>query len=100
MSMDRAARWREAVRERDDRTCQVCGETAELSIIAHHKKSVTDYPLLRFELDNGVTLCRSCHMAEHNRVSPSRCCGPRVVRMVNRKYTWQPVADLLLREGR
>jgi len=57
------ARWRKEVHKRDDYTCQICGERAEVK--AHHILSWKDYPELRFELENGITLCASCHKKIH-----------------------------------
>ena len=34
-------------------------------IQAHHIKLWKDYPDLRFEVDNGVTLCKRCHIEIH-----------------------------------
>ena len=55
--------WRKMVFERDGYTCQECGATD--SICAHHVKSWSGYPHLRFDLRNGVTLCGSCHTKKH-----------------------------------
>lgn len=62
--------WRKEVFERDDYTCQDCGakngngETVYL--VAHHIKRWSDYPELRWDVDNGMTLCRECHKKTDN----------------------------------
>lgn len=57
--------WRRAVFERDNYTCQRCNSKG--NIVAHHIKSWSKYPELRFEVSNGSTLCRKpCHMIIHN----------------------------------
>ena len=52
--------WRKAVFERDDYTCQECGERG-CYLEAHHIKSWNDYPELRYVVNNGETLCANCH---------------------------------------
>ena len=60
--------WREKVYKRDNYTCQICGiknkkgvgKTIELN--PDHIKSFALYPELRFDVNNGRTLCRPCHM--------------------------------------
>lgn len=58
-------KWRTSVFERDDYTCQNCKQIGgELN--AHHILSYKDYPEQRIEINNGVTLCKSCHKKEHS----------------------------------
>lgn len=51
--------WVNKVLERDNYTCQCCGST--INPQAHHIYNYSQYPLLRCELNNGITLCESCH---------------------------------------
>lgn len=57
--------WRKAVFERDDYTCQCCGARSSkhnpVFLHAHHLDSFADNPNLRFDIENGVTLCKNCH---------------------------------------
>jgi len=58
--------WREAVFTRDNWTCQKCGVRSKkgktVYLEAHHIKSWVEYPKLRYEVNNGVTLCYECHL--------------------------------------
>lgn len=57
--------WREAVFARDNYICRYCdGRGGDLQ--AHHIKSFTDYPELRFAIDNGETVCLDCHKKTDN----------------------------------
>lgn len=57
--------WRSAVYARDKYTCQHCGVKGDIH--AHHIKYWADYPDLRFEVSNGITLCAKCHGVIHGR---------------------------------
>ena len=58
--------WRLKVYERDDFTCQSCGEKGG-KLNAHHRFLWSEYPSLRYELWNGITLCVTCHKQEHSK---------------------------------
>lgn len=56
--------WRDAVYERDDFRCQICGARGG-RLNAHHLYNYSARPDLAYDLSNGVTVCRSCHVAFH-----------------------------------
>lgn len=56
--------WRTSVYERDNYTCQKCFEVG-VNLNAHHVLNYADYPELRVAIDNGITLCKDCHMEFH-----------------------------------
>ena len=52
--------WRDAVFQRDFYSCRICGYKGKLE--AHHPLSFAKFPHLRFDINNGITLCIPCHM--------------------------------------
>lgn len=52
--------WSHAVLERDNYICQSCLKRGG-DLHANHMLSFKDYPLYRFEINNGITLCKPCH---------------------------------------
>lgn len=55
--------WRRKVFDRDDNKCVKCGSKDKLD--PHHIIEWDDAPELRLDVDNGMTLCRKCHMKHH-----------------------------------
>ena len=51
--------WSAAVKKRAGYKCERCGKTKYLQ--AHHIIPRTNYAL-RYDLENGVALCRACHL--------------------------------------
>jgi hypothetical protein len=63
--------WRTAVFERDGYACTECGATSRkehgcVPLQAHHIKSFSEHPEIRFDVDNGQTLCLDCHKKTDN----------------------------------
>lgn len=56
--------WVAAVKERDDHTCQECGN-ADTVLHAHHIVPVSVDESKAFDLENGKTLCVDCHSSKH-----------------------------------
>lgn len=54
--------WRVSVIRRDKK-CVACGSLKKRQ--AHHLEDGSHNSDLRFDVDNGVTLCYKCHMAFH-----------------------------------
>lgn len=58
--------WRRDVFRRDDYTCQRCGAKGG-KLNAHHIKPWIDHPELRYDVENGITLCVACHLITHGK---------------------------------
>lgn len=55
--------WKRSILKRDNRTCQICGDKHELEI--HHLYSFVDNIDKRYDVDNGICLCHTCHKVFH-----------------------------------
>lgn len=58
--------WRESVFSRDGWTCQKYG-TVGGELHAHHILNFSQYPELRFAIDNGITLSKKAHKEFHKK---------------------------------
>lgn len=53
--------WRKSVFKRDKYTCQCCGDNTGGNLNAHHIENFSNNEELRYDVDNGITLCKNCH---------------------------------------
>jgi hypothetical protein len=53
--------WRMRVYKRDKFTCQMPNCKCKKRLQAHHIKKWSQASILRYEVDNGITLCKWCH---------------------------------------
>lgn len=51
--------WKAQIFVRDNRQCVICGSGNQIE--ADHIKPFSSYPELRFDINNGRTLCHDCH---------------------------------------
>jgi len=82
--------WRKKVFERDDYTCQECGQKG-YELRAHHIYDFTNNKDLRLDVNNGITLCDKCHKKLHkkygNRTSGEEIPFLTTIRKINRYYS-------------
>jgi 5-methylcytosine-specific restriction endonuclease McrA len=72
LSEVKLVRWAKAIKKRDNYTCRRCGITQDeylakvgQNIQSHHIKPKETFPELAYNLDNGLTLCGTCHGKVH-----------------------------------
>jgi len=59
-------KWRYDVFKRDAFKCVMCGDKKGGNLQADHIKDFALYPELRLDINNGRTLCKSCHKKTDN----------------------------------
>ena len=59
--------WHDAVLADAGFRCACCDSANDLH--AHHIKHASYYVKLRFDVTNGVCLCKNCHMILHNKIA-------------------------------
>lgn len=57
--------WRTSVFKRDDYTCIICKQKG-YNLNAHHVVPFSSDNSLRFDIDNGITMCKECHSVFHH----------------------------------
>lgn len=65
--------WRKEVRDRDGHKCKIGNRDCVERLETHHILSWRDHPELRYDVNNGITLCKFHHplkYAEEKRLSP------------------------------
>lgn len=53
--------WTKKVKERDSGRCRIANDACSGNMVAHHILSYALYPELRYEINNGITLCHFHH---------------------------------------
>ena len=66
MQQSEYLQWRSKVFERDNWTCQTC-DVRGIKLHAHHIKKWSEYKQLRYDVENGVSLCEDCHRLTHKK---------------------------------
>jgi hypothetical protein len=70
--------WRRAVFVRDGFVCQVCRAVGG-GLHAHHIRSFSSHPELRLVVENGITLCKECHLELVHGGNSRNEVGPEIV---------------------
>ena len=59
------SQWRNDIFKRDNYTCQACGDSSGGNLNAHHIENFSDFEEKRYDVDNGITLCDTCHLPQY-----------------------------------
>lgn len=60
-------KWRNYVFKRDKYTCVACSSNKSGTLVAHHLDGYNWCTEKRYDIENGVTLCESCHKDFHGK---------------------------------
>lgn len=66
--------WMLSVKERDNWKCKISNKDCKGRLESHHILSWKDFPELRYEINNGITLCHAHHpraRVEEKRLAPT-----------------------------
>lgn len=59
--------WSLSVKKRDGFKCTICYYDKGKTLCSHHLDGWDKFPNKRFLIENGITLCRSCHLSFHEK---------------------------------
>jgi len=65
--------WMKTVKNRDEWKCKISNSDCDGRLEAHHILNWVDYPELRYQVNNGITLCHAHHprgRAKEKRLAP------------------------------
>lgn len=65
MSSPKYRKWKWDVIRRDNYTCQICGKKMTKGFVVHHIVGWDEDESKRYDMDNGLTLCKDCHIKLH-----------------------------------
>ena len=74
--------WRSAVYERDNYTCQICGDNKGGNLVAHHLEAYNSNPNLRTTISNGITLCEVCHKNFHHQYGRGKNTEKQLIKFI------------------
>lgn len=74
--------WQKAVWERDNFTCQKY-QTRGGNIVAHHINNFSEFPELRFAIDNGITLSEKAHQEFHKKYGFKNNTKEQLIEFIN-----------------
>ena len=66
ISSPESIEWRSNIFKRDKYTCQICYQHG-VDVNAHHIRKWSEYPELRHDINNGITLCVDCHLETYGK---------------------------------
>ena len=78
--------WRHDVFVRDNFTCKLCGIRGG-KLEAHHIERWRDNIELRFDIANGITLCKKCHNKIKNKEKQYECYFKEAIKISNKLGT-------------
>ncbi len=81
---NKAVQWTQAIYKRDNYICQMCGAGRGLN--AHHIAGWNTNPEFRYDMDNGVTMCVSCHTEFHKQYGKGDNSDEQFQAFVNDNY--------------
>ena len=61
--------WRKAVKNRDGWKCRIANNNCFGKLEAHHILPWSEFPELRYEVNNGITLCHAHHPRKRSDVA-------------------------------